>query len=151
MRTGQDMYDTTLSDRITATGNELLGQLMESAVINAALYAASAGRDNMSGRDTIIALQYEAREFCNRVNLNNAPNDEPESEDESDDSDDESVDESPDDPSADVFTKSYSDDPLIQKMNYYHETWDMWEPELPIEKVLKNAVDAAIEKFHLNF
>ena len=143
MKTGHDIHDTTLSDRITETGTEMLNKLLEHAIVNASIYAKSAGRDNMSGKDIIIALQYEAHEFLNRNLMSNE--NEYESEDESDS---ESVGETDDDdPTADAFTFSYSNDPLIQRMNYYHETWDSWIPTLPIENALKNAVDQAISKY----
>ena len=139
MKTGQSTHDTTLSDRITRTGTDLLNTLLEHAIVNACAYAKSAGRDNMSGKDIIIALQYEAHEFCNRsMNTADADTDTETSESEDDDDSDDP------DEADDEFTPSYSDDPLIQRMNYYHETWESWIPELPLEKALKNAVDCAI-------
>lgn len=37
-----------------------------------------------------------------------------------------------------------SDDPGIVKMNQYHDEWDSWIPETPIEAVMKRAVDKAL-------
>jgi hypothetical protein len=139
MKTGFDAYDNTLANTIKETGADLLNRLLIYAIENACVYAKSAGRENMTGQDIIIALQYEAHEFPYR-NYNNE-NDE-ESSDEDDD-DCESIGETGDE-EADVFTKSYSNDPLIEKMNYYHETWDSWNPDIPIEITLKNAVDNAM-------
>ena len=118
MKTGFNALDTTLSDSIIASGTQLLNELMVYAIENACKYAKSAGRDNMSGQDVIIALQYEAHEFTYRHHSNN--DEESESEDESDS---ESVGENDiDDTEADIFTRSFSNDPLIEKMNYYHDT-----------------------------
>jgi len=135
MKTGFDTTDNTIDDTIIQTGNELLNRLMVYAIKNACTYAKSAGRNNMSGQDIIIALQYEAHEFPYR-NCNF----ESESEDESTDSSDEA--ESADE-NDDIFTVSTSNDELIQKMNYYNETWEMWIPETPIQITLKNAVNKA--------
>ena len=143
MKTGFDALDTTVSDRIVATGTQLLNELMVYAIENACKYAKSAGRDNMSGQDIIIALQYEAHEFTYRQHSNNDESDS-ENEDE-EESDCESVGEN--DTQADIFTRSYSNYPLIEKMNYYHDTWESWDPEIPIERTLKDAVDKAIELY----
>jgi hypothetical protein len=140
MKTGYDSTDNTMEERIKRSGAHLLNELMVYAIKNACAYAKSAGRDNMSGKDIIIALQYEAHEFIYRNH--SQENDDTESEES--DSDEESVNESED---SDEFTRSYSEDPLIQKMNYYHDTWDSWEPEVPIEKTIKNAVNEAIKLY----
>ena len=138
MKTGFDLCDTTIADTFEKSGTELLNKLVEYAVINASTYAKSAGRDNLSGTDIIIALQYEAHEFLYRNNLNENTycSDS--------DSDSESIGETNDDDSANEFTRSYSNDPLIEMMNYYHDTWDSWHPEIPLERVLKNAVTNAM-------
>ena len=143
MKTGFNALDTTFSDSIIASGTQLLNELMVYAIENACKYAKSAGRDNMSGQDIIIALQYEAHEFTYRHHSNNYEESESE-----DGSDSESVGENDtDDTQADIFTRSFSNDPLIEKMNYYHDTWESWEPEIPIERTLKDAVDKAIELY----
>lgn len=143
MKSGFNAHDTTFSERVISTGTHLLNELLVYAIENACKYAKSAGRDNMSGQDIIIALQYEAHEFTYRQQSN-----ENESDSESEpESDCESVGENDSDEQADTFTRSYSNDPLIEKMNYYHDTWDSWDPEVPIERTLKNAVDNAIEMY----
>lgn len=144
MKTGFDFNDSTLSDRITETGTHLLNKLLEHAIVNACAYSKSAGRDNLSGQDIIIALQYEAHEFINRQN-SSIPQENTDDTDSDTDSDTESVNEN--DPEDDVFTRSESNDPLIVLMNYYHDNWDSWNPELPIEISLKNAVDSAIKYY----
>ena len=139
MKTGFNANDSTMSDTIVNTGLDLVNQLLEYAISNACTYAKSTGRENMSGQDIIIALQYEAHEFPYRQSETNEDEDQSDSEDDNEFSDNEDED--------DVFTKSYSDDPLIQKMNYYHDTWDSWNPETPIECTLKNAVDNAMKSY----
>ena len=133
MKTGFGDMDVS---HIENTGFNLLGQLMEFAVINGAKYSKSAGRNNLSGQDIIYALQYEAHEFPFR-NLNT--NDYSSSEDEDSESEEFCNEED------DKFTRSSSQDELIVKMNNYHDNWDTWEPELDIQKILKNAVTKAIE------
>ena len=147
MKTGFDATDSNTENMITQTGTDLLNQMMIYAIKNACVYAKSAGRDNMSGLDMIIALEYEAHEFCFR-NINNKSETQSDDDNDSESDNDESSDESSSD--SDIFTKSYSTDPLIQKMNYYHETWDSWNPETEIEKTLKNSVTKAKDMHNQN-
>jgi len=138
MKTGFDNTNNYLEQAITTTGTDLLNKLMVYAIQNACVYAKSAGRENISGTDMIIALKYEAHEFPYRKHtdiddITSSDSEEEISEDESTDDDD-------------TFTLSYSTDPLVQKMNYYHETWDSWEPQTQIEATLKNAVNSAISE-----
>ena len=138
MKTGFDNTNNYLEQTITSTGTNLLNKLMVYAIQNACIYAKSAGRENISGTDMIIALKYEAHEFPyrNHVDIDDIT---------SSDSDEEiSENESTDDD--DTFTLSYSTDPLVQKMNYYHDTWGSWKPETHIEITLKNAVNSAISE-----
>lgn len=142
MKTGFNC-NQTCDTRIEESGIDLLNKLLVYAVDNAAYYAKSAGRVNLSGKDMIIALQYEAHEFPFR-NVNSSV-DANLFESEEDDSD---IDEDDDTQAGDdEFTRSESSDSKILKMNYYHDTWNSWEPQSQIESALKNAVNAAIQMY----
>ena len=142
MQTGFNNTNNYLEESITTTGTKLLNKLMVYAIQNACIYAKSAGRENISGTDMIIALKYEAHEFPYRNHIDDNTGSESDSESDYEISADESTDDD------DTFTQSYSTDLLVQKMNYYHETWESWEPQTHIETTLKNAVNSAIlEKY----
>lgn len=140
MKTGYGDIDVS---SIENTGFNLLGQLMEYAVVNGAKYAKSAGRNNLSGMDIIYGLQYEAHEFPYR-NVDGTQTPELMNNSSEDDSDSETDSEklSTED---DIFTRSTSTELLVVKMNEYHDTWDSWNPELDIQKILKNAVNKSIQ------
>ena len=119
----------------------LIFQLMESAIDSATFYAKSSGRDNLSGMDVIYGLQYEAHQFLNRPVNNSHPH-----YDQSDESDSDQSEESESD-SDDIFTKSTENIEKINLMNHYHDTWELWNPENEIEKLLKKSVDLCILKY----
>jgi hypothetical protein len=39
------------------------------------------------------------------------------------------------------FTRYEGEDPLFQAMNAAYDAWSTWEPTIPVEIMLKNAID----------
>jgi len=65
------------------------------------------------------------------------------SEDESDEESDEGSDEEyvDEEEEENVFTRYTGDDPLLVKVNESYDLWEQWEPQTPIEHMLKDAVN----------
>ena len=151
IKTGNNIVETNEIDpEILKTTEGLMITLIEKAVLSAAKYAKSAGRDNVSSTDMIYALQYEAHEFMNHEDLEerieeNKPMSESddEGEPESDESDDEND-------TAEEFTRAPDEDLLCKKINEYHDNWNTWIPVERTEIVMKNAVDKVIQNYKMN-
>lgn len=153
----------------------ILLTLIQKAVVLAAKYSKSSGRDNLSSMDMIYALQYYAHEFNNEEDLeesfveneieyekmikDDAENDvdpedaendvDPEDpEDEGSENEDDSEDAEEDDPDEE-FCRSESNDAVFIKMNEYHDTWDTWDPTELSEKVMKSAIDKVINEIDM--
>ena len=123
--------------------NNLLLIFAEKSITLGAHYAKHAGRFNLSGMDTIYALQYLAHEF---MDLDDLPILLKEKENESDDDesdDDESDDDESDDD--DSFTRASDEDSICKKMNDYHDTWSEWNPTDDIEILLKKNIDKTLQ------
>ena len=153
MKTGTTHNDI-IYNNIIQSGENLLNQLLKYAVINATKYSISAGRNNLATKDIIIALQYEAHEFSFRNHNDSDSDSDSDSQSNDNDSDSDSQsndndsDSNSDSQSNDFFTYSQSNDPLIVLMNKYHNEWNNWNPETPIEHTLKNAVNSAIIQYN---
>lgn len=119
----------------------ILVTLLEKSFLTALHYSQSAGRDNISSTDMKYALRYQAHEYLNTPGLaedvdknydpetESEPESEPESESETF--------------GLEKFTRSESTDPLVVKINEYHDNWDTWQPDNLVELLLKRAVDKA--------
>lgn len=117
--------------------------VMESAMIYAAHYCKSCGRNTVTSMDMSYGWRYAARttlgnklgsffpevyedDSSNELDSDDSSNDEDEDEDE------------------DEFTRyTGDDDDVCIKMNEVYDTWKDWEPETPAEKMIKNAVDSS--------
>lgn len=116
---------------------DLIVPVMEAAVVLASHYAKAAGRDTVTGKDVAYGLMYAARNVTGRQIGSLFP--EIYDEESSDEDDVEVVE---DDNS---FTRYEGDEELYVNMNRCADTWNDWEPQSPIEHLLKNAVDRANE------
>jgi hypothetical protein len=129
--------------------NSLLLLFAEKSITFAAHYAKHAGRENLSGMDTIYALQYLAHEFMDlpEVNSGTIKNDDCEEDDcEEDDCEEDDCEEDDCEDDDDVFTRAGDDDALCSKMNMYHDTWESWNPSDEIQILLKRNVDKTINE-----
>jgi len=134
--------DTELLNKL----NNLLIIFAEKSIHLGAHYAKTSGRYNLSGMDTIYALQYLAHEFMDMENLEQLikekeSNDSEESESENESESESNCEEIDDD----TFTIASDEDSICKKMNYYHNTWSEWNPTDDIEILLKRNIDKTLE------
>jgi hypothetical protein len=148
----------------------LLMVFMENAITIGVTYSQAAGRNNLSSIDILYSLQYQAHHFENMENLEehceNYIQQKQREEDDDDDAksydddgsdngsdsdsdsdsdfdyDDARSDVDVDEDADEFFTRATnSSNGLIEKMNYYHDTWDNWHPEDQIQGFLKDAIN----------
>lgn len=103
-------------------------------MVLAAHYAKACGRDTVTALDIKYAMRYGARNMVGKHIGTLFP--ELQGSDSESGSDIEEVDED-DEP----FTRYGGADPQLLAVNEAHDTWDQWEPQSPVEKMLKNAID----------
>jgi histone H3/H4 len=115
---------------------DLLLPVMESAMVLASHYAKACGRDTVTGKDVAYGLMYAVRNVTGRQVGSLFP--EAYDESDSDEEDLEEVDES-----EEPFTRYEGSEELFVNMNRCADTWGSWEPESPIERMLKSAADKA--------
>jgi hypothetical protein len=117
---------------------DLLLPVMESSMVLASHYAKACGRDTVTGKDVAYGLMYAVRNVTGRQVGSLFP--EAYDEEDSDEEELEEVDES-----EEPFTRYEGDEEIFVNMNRCADTWDSWEPESPIERMLKLATDKANE------
>jgi histone H3/H4 len=117
---------------------DLLLPVMESSMVLASHYAKACGRDTVTGKDVAYGLMYAVRNVTGRQVGSLFP--EAYDEEDSDEDDLEEVDES-----EEPFTRYEGSEEIFVNMNRCADTWDSWEPESPIERILKLATDKANE------
>ena len=157
IKTGNNLVQSNEIDpEILKTTEGLMFTLIEKAVLTAAKYAKTAGRDNVSSTDMVYALQFEAHEFMKhedleqRIEENKPMSEEDQSENEEDQSEnEEDQSENEEDQSEnEEFTRAPDTDPFCEKINQYHDNWDSWTPTERVEITLKNAVDKVLNNFN---
>jgi histone H3/H4 len=115
---------------------DLLLPVMESSMVLASHYAKACGRDTVTGKDVAYGLMYAVRNVTGRQVGSLFP--EAYDDEDSDEEELEEVDES-----EEPFTRYEGDEEIFVNMNRCADTWDSWEPESPIERMLKLAADKA--------
>jgi hypothetical protein len=125
-----------MEESIINTCIELVVPVMESGMVYAADYSKACGRSYVHSMDLQYGMRYAARTVPGRKVGSFFP-EIYEDDSDSDESDIETVEESQDD-----FAPYSGEEQLFLDMNEAHDTWDQWVPESPLEKMLKNAVDA---------
>lgn len=116
----------------------ILLPVMESAMVLGTHYAKACGRNTVTGQDIAYGLMYAARNVTGRQVGSLFP--EIYDEDSSDEDELEVVDEN-----EEPFVRYEGDEDLFVNMNRCADTWESWEPESPVERILKSAVDKAKE------
>jgi hypothetical protein len=94
---------------------------------------------NACGRNTVLAQDVEyAAKYCamNTVGQDVGSVLDLENDDEDDEVEVETVDDCEHE-----FTRYDGQDALLQAVNAAHDAWDAWEPTIPVEIMLKNAID----------
>jgi hypothetical protein len=157
MRTGL-LNEPSVDPQLLQKISNILTFFMEKAVVLSAQYAHAAGRNTLTSTDVKYALQYQSQHFNGIIEseddleskLDQYQNETETESETDDDTDDESETESETDDDTDddtdtddeEFTRcDDSEDPLIQEMNRCHDQWEQWEPQDPLHKLLKKAVD----------
>ena len=97
-------------------------------------YVKEAGRTCLTKEDVIYAMKYQAHEYEIPETIDS------ESEEDSSGSEEESEDSSGSEEME--FCRSVSDEKLSSKINYYVDTWNSWEPQNNLQKLLYNAINA---------
>ena len=106
-------------------------------MVLASHYAKACGRDTVTGKDVAYGLMYAVRNVTGRQVGSLFPEAYESGSDEEEDELEE-VDES-----EEPFTRYEGSEELFVNMNRCADTWDSWEPESPIERILKSAADKA--------
>jgi hypothetical protein len=115
--------------------------VMESAVVVASHYAKGCGRDTVLAQDMCLGLMFAARNVTGKQIGSLFPEIYEESQSDSD-GDIEEVDDA-----EETWTRYEGTDETLMKVNECADTWDVWEPESPAERALKNAVEKAKESY----
>lgn len=140
-----------------------IGSIMITLIQKASMlgikYSKSSGRTNLSSTDIMYALQYLAHEFedsqdleddlqnnedvYNKLvdDLDGSEDSQYEDDDDEDSDDEDSQDENDDD---EYFVRSDDPDPIIQKINEYHDGWLEWVPDNLIQITMKKSVDKVL-------
>lgn len=132
--------------------NVLLSLFISNAMINSSNYVKYCGRNAVSTVDLVYGLRYEVFEFFSRPNLNNdiaqMTEDYRDMLGNKSDEDEIDIDDlvMPDD-EVEEFNKIDSNiiteenKLFIEKFHHYYDIWDSWEPNTPLEIILKTAID----------
>ena len=119
-------------DELIKSAVDILTPVMEGSMVLAAHYAKACGRDTVTALDVKYAMRYGARNMVGKHIGTLFP----ELQGSDSESDMEEVDEA-----EEPFTRYTGSDPQLLAVNEAHDTWDQWEPQSPVEKMLKNAID----------
>ena len=129
MRTGDGDLDTS---QLENAAMDLFLPVMESATVLAAHYTKACGRNCITAQDMSYGLMYAVRNVTGK-HIGSLYPEIYEDEESGTDSDSDSVE--------DAWTRYEGSDETALKMNECADTWNMWIPENPTERALKNAVD----------
>jgi histone H3/H4 len=121
-------------DELIKSAVDILTPVMEGSMVLAAHYAKSCGRDTVTALDVKYSMRYGARNMVGKHFGTMFP--ELQGSDSDSGSDMEEVDEA-----EEPFTRYTGSDPQLLAVNEAYDTWDQWEPQSPVEKMLKNAID----------
>ena len=157
MKTGFSNTDTP--SRFTLEEQEniqiILSLFLSNGMINAVKYSNYCNRNGATKEDMIYGLRYEVFEFLKRDDLDKGIQEireelEAELDDESDD--DEEFDNMMEDmvvadDEIDQFSRISNENitdenrEFIENMHNYYDSWDGWQPETPLEQILKDGIN----------
>lgn len=106
----------------------------ETSMVLAGNYSKACGRSTLTSKDFEYALKYSAMNFVGKKIGSFFPEIYESDSDESDDIDLVDEDEEP-------FTRYEGQDELFIRVNQAYDNWESWEPQSPVENMLKNAID----------
>jgi len=117
---------------------EIMKPVMESAVVLGAQYAKGCGRDCVTAQDVAYSMRYCAMNLVGKQIGSLFPEvyESSDSEESEWETDEEGVPEPEEE-----FTRYQGDDELLNNINKAFDTWKDWEPQSPVEQMLKNAIE----------
>tara|TARA_B100001996_G_scaffold375616_1_gene355797 strand:- start:116 stop:535 length:420 start_codon:yes stop_codon:yes gene_type:complete len=119
---------------------EIITPVLEQSVLLAADYAKACGRDVILSKDFEYAIKYCAMNTVGqRIGSQFPEIYEDNSEDE--DSEDEDTLEIVDETEEINFEPYSGDNKTFTDVNESYERWENWEPQTPVEEMIKNAID----------
>ena len=133
-------------ESLLSTADDLLRPVMESAIVLAAHYAKASGRDSITAMDVRYGLMYASRNIAGKQSGSIYPeiyegDDEDSDEEDSDEGWETASGEDEEEEVEEPFRRYEGSEDIPAKMNECADTWDAWEPESPLDTLLKNAVD----------
>ena len=146
MKTGFSLIEPVEPDQnLLNRLNNLLIIFAEKSIVLGSHYSKNAGRFNLSGMDTIYALQYLAHEFMDLDDLETLLEEKESMSSEEYESMSDSSEIGRDDIlDDDLFSRASNVDNICKKMNNYHDTWSEWNPTDDIEILLKCNIDKTL-------
>lgn len=123
--------------RFVDSAIDLLLPVLEKSMILAAEYSKACDRDFVTSWDLKYAMRYCAQHVLGRIQGSLFP--EIYEEDSESDDDEDALDIVQE--NEDSFTRYTGDDNFFVGMNKAFDDWDSWEPQNPMETMLKDAID----------
>jgi len=120
-----------METQIIEAAINIVQPVFERSIVLAAEYAKSCNRDCVTQKDVEYAMKYSVMRTVGESTGTLFP----ELEDSEDPDDIEVVDDA-----EETFTRYSGEDDLMNQINMCYDTWDMWKPESPIEKLLYDSV-----------
>lgn len=117
---------------------ELIKPFFEGSVVVAAEYCKACGRNAVTPQDLEYGGKFAARYIVGVETQSLFPEIYQEESSGSDEEEDEDDD---DDREDDPFTRYTGDDPKMLAVNDCYDTWDQWEPQIPLQAAAKNAIE----------
>jgi hypothetical protein len=126
-----------MEQQIIESAIDIVTPVLEGAIIIAAEYSTACGRNFITGMDVRYGMRYAARTLVGNRIGSMFPEIYDDEEDD-DDSDIEIVEENDEN----CFSRYIGTDEKMNSINEAYDTWNEWEPQSPMEQMLKNAVDS---------
>ena len=126
----------TMESKIIQSATDAIIPVMESGIILAGQYTKMSGRNTMTAMDMKYAIRFCARNVLGKELGTLFPEIYEENSDSDDDIEIETVDDD-----EDPFIRYQGDDELMNRVNECYDTWDEWEPQSPLEMIVKSSAD----------
>ena len=117
---------------------EIMKPVMESAVVLGSQYAKGCGRECVTAQDVAYSMRYCAMNLVGKQIGSLFPEIYDSSSDSEWETDEEGVETEVEE---EEFTRYTGDDELLNNITKAFDTWKDWEPQSPVEKMLKNAIE----------
>ena len=135
MRTGFALqHETPVGDNMIQTMFDLIQPVLEKGMILAGQYAKACGRDTMLDEDVEYAMKY-----CIMYKVGESSGSIFQDEDDIEVEEEEIEIVDPED--CPEFKRYSGADSQMKRVNDAYDGWKDWEPESPIQEILKNALD----------